>query len=174
VKDASSGACGLLLDQGASDHGPCVSPNGTAGYLHKGANIKGHLSFTQGLCCVAMSVRGEVLLMGSRSRPRPTRLAIKLLEIRMRLGLTQDELVKHLGLEGEFDQERISKFERAKLEPPLHVLCAYADLANLLLDVLVRDDLALPNELPAPSKLSTAPHQYLEPGRHPPRRKNKK
>jgi transcriptional regulator with XRE-family HTH domain len=80
----------------------------------------------------------------------------------MRLGLTQDELVRRLGLEDEFDQERISKFERDKLEPPLHVLCAYADIANLLLDVLVRDDLALPSEIPTPSKISSAPQEYLE------------
>jgi transcriptional regulator with XRE-family HTH domain len=100
--------------------------------------------------------------MGSRSRRRPARLAEKLLEIRRRLGLTQDELVERLGLEDEFDQERVSKFERGKLEPPLHVLCAYADLANLLVDVLVRDDLSLPREIPAISKISSVPHTYLE------------
>jgi transcriptional regulator with XRE-family HTH domain len=111
---------------------------------------------------VAGPVRGEVLLMGSRSRPKPARLAEKLLEIRMKFGLTQNELVKRLGLKGEFDQERISKFERGKLEPPLHVLRAYADLANLLIDVLVRDDLILPKEIPAPSKISSVPQEYLE------------
>jgi len=98
--------------------------------------------------------------MGTRSRPRPARLAGKLLEIRKRLGLTQDELVEQLGLEGEFDQERISKFERGKLEPPLHVLCAYCDLANLILDVLARDDVLLPDEIPARSKLASAPRGY--------------
>jgi transcriptional regulator with XRE-family HTH domain len=100
--------------------------------------------------------------MGSRSRPKPARLAGKLLEIRRKLGLTQNELVRKLDLEGEFDQERISKFERAKLEPPLHVLRAYADLANLLIDVLVRDDLSLPKEIPAHSKISSVPREYLE------------
>jgi transcriptional regulator with XRE-family HTH domain len=35
------------------------------------------------------------------------------------LGLTQGELVERLGLEEEFDQERISKFERGKLKPPM-------------------------------------------------------
>lgn len=100
--------------------------------------------------------------MGTRSRPRPARLAEKLLEIRKRLGLTQDELVERLGLEGEFDQERISKFERGKLEPPLHVLCAYCDLANLILDVLARDDVSLPKKIPARSKLSSVPREYAD------------
>jgi transcriptional regulator with XRE-family HTH domain len=101
--------------------------------------------------------------MGTNRRPTPARLAGKLLEIRKRLGLTQDELVERLGLEEEFDQERISKFERGKLEPPLHVLCAYADLANVLLDVLARDGLPLPNEIPARSKIYSVPREYTSP-----------
>jgi transcriptional regulator with XRE-family HTH domain len=100
--------------------------------------------------------------MGTNRRPKPARLAGKLLEIRKRLGLTQDELVEKLGLEDEFDQERISKFERGKLEPPLHVLCAYADVANVLLDVLARDDLSLPREIPARSKVSSVPRKYVQ------------
>ncbi|HEV7375251.1 MAG TPA: helix-turn-helix transcriptional regulator [Pyrinomonadaceae bacterium] len=100
--------------------------------------------------------------MGTNRRPKPARLAEKLLEIRKRLGLTQDELVERLGLEEEFDQERISKFERGKLEPPLHVLCAYADIANILLDVLARDNLPLPREIPARSRVSSIPRRYVE------------
>lgn len=103
--------------------------------------------------------------MGTNRRPKPALLAGKLLEIRKRLGLTQDELVERLGLEDEFDQERVSKFERGKLEPPLHVLCAYADVANVLLDVLARDGLSLPREIPARSKVSSAPREYIEPGK---------
>lgn len=112
--------------------------------------------------------------MGTRSRRRPVRLAGKLLEIRKRLGLTQDELVERLGLESEFDQERISKFERGKLEPPLHVLCAYCDLANLILDVLARDDVPLPDEIPARSKLSSAPREYAGPAGDGPTRGRKR
>lgn len=100
--------------------------------------------------------------MGTNRRPTPARLAGKLLEIRKRLGLTQDELVERLGLEEEFDQERISKFERGRLEPPLHVLCAYADIANVLLDVLARDDLSLPREIPAGSKAASVPREYVK------------
>jgi transcriptional regulator with XRE-family HTH domain len=94
--------------------------------------------------------------MGTHKRRKPARLAEKLLEIREKIdgGLSQNELVRRLGLEGEFDQERVSKFERGDREPPLHVLCAYADLANVTLDVLARDTLDLPARLPAPIKSS--------------------
>jgi transcriptional regulator with XRE-family HTH domain len=86
--------------------------------------------------------------MGSR-RPKTPRLAEKLLEIRQKLGLSQNEMVRRLGLEDEFDQERVSKYERAVLEPPLSVLCAYADAANLYIDALARPDRDLPVEIPA-------------------------
>lgn len=89
--------------------------------------------------------------MGSR-RPKTPRLAAKLLEVRQKLGLSQNEMVRRLGLEDEFDQERVSKYERAVLEPPLTVLCAYADAANLYIDALARPDRDLPNEIPAPTR----------------------
>lgn len=86
--------------------------------------------------------------MGSR-RPKTPRLAEKLLEIRQKLGLSQNEMVRRLGLEDEFDQERVSKYERAVLEPPLSVLCAYADAANIYIDALARPTRDLPDEVPA-------------------------
>jgi transcriptional regulator with XRE-family HTH domain len=91
--------------------------------------------------------------MGS-NRPRPARLAEKLLDIRQKLdgGISQNQLIKRLNLEDEIGQDRISKFERGVLEPPLHVLCAYADTANVFLEVIVKDDLELPEILPAPMK----------------------
>lgn len=91
--------------------------------------------------------------MGS-PRPRPARLAEKLLAIRSGLkgGLSQGEMIKHLGLEDLMDRERISKYERNIIEPPLPVLCAYADAANVWLDVLVRDELDLPEKFPGIKK----------------------
>lgn len=88
--------------------------------------------------------------MGSARRPRPKRLAEKLLAIRNRLdgGLSQNELIRRLGMEGELERERISKFERGVLEPPLHILCAYSDLANIYLEFIVRDEFDLPDKLP--------------------------
>lgn len=90
--------------------------------------------------------------MGSASRPKPDRLAAKLLEIRQSLGLSQNGMARHLGLSQELEQERISKYERGILEPPLHVLCAYAEVVNVYLEVLAKDDLDLPEELPAKKK----------------------
>ena len=91
-------------------------------------------------------------------RPKTPRLGEKLRQIRKTIdgGLTQNELVERLGLDKEFDQERISKYERGVLEPPLHVLVAYCDLAQIPLDVLARPEHDLPARLPAKTKASEA------------------
>ena len=89
--------------------------------------------------------------MGKASRRKPARLAEKLLDIRLRLGLSQNQIIKRLGLEDELEQQYISKFEHAVIEPALHVLCAYADLANVSLDSLARDNLELPKVISASS-----------------------
>src|SRR3712207_894716 len=90
--------------------------------------------------------------MGSSSRPKPARLAEKLLEIRQSLDLSQNGMARRLGLSQELEQERISKYERGILEPPLHVLCAYAEAANVYLEVLAKDDLDLPEDIPSKKK----------------------
>jgi transcriptional regulator with XRE-family HTH domain len=90
--------------------------------------------------------------MGKSARPRPARLAEKLLTIRQKLGLSQNGMIRRLGLEDVLDQQYISKYERAALEPPLFVLCAYADVSNVTLDCLARDSLDLPAEIPARKK----------------------
>jgi transcriptional regulator with XRE-family HTH domain len=92
--------------------------------------------------------------MGKKSRPKPARLAGKLLTIRKKLELSQNEMIRRLGLEDVIDQQYISKYERSALEPPLFVLCAYADVANVTLDCLARDSLDLPSKLPARTKSS--------------------
>lgn len=88
----------------------------------------------------------------NHKRKRPTRLAEKLLEIRSKLHLSQGGMLRQLGLEDEMERDYISKFERGVLEPPLHVLCAYGEAANVFLDVLVKDELNLPETLPAKTK----------------------
>jgi transcriptional regulator with XRE-family HTH domain len=85
-------------------------------------------------------------------RKRPAKLAEKLLEIRTKLQMSQGGMLKYLGLEDEMERDYVSKWERGVLEPPLHVLCAYADAANVFLDVLARDALGLPDRLPANPK----------------------
>lgn len=92
--------------------------------------------------------------MGSAKRPRPERLAEKLLTIRNKIdgGLSQNEMIRKLGLEDDLIQERISKYERGILDPPWYVVCAYADVANVWLEVLVKDDLDLPEQVPSLKK----------------------
>lgn len=82
--------------------------------------------------------------MGHGARPRPKKLAEKLKKIRVDLNVSQGALVKSLGLEGDIRRERISKYERGVLEPPLYILSRYAKLAEVSLDVLAEDELDLP------------------------------
>lgn len=86
--------------------------------------------------------------MGKRARPKQERLAEKLLQVRLALGLSQSGMLRHLGFEGEMVAARISEFELGKNEPPLKVLLRYARVAGVYLDVLVDDELDLPDKLP--------------------------
>jgi transcriptional regulator with XRE-family HTH domain len=90
--------------------------------------------------------------MAKASRKRPARLSAKLLEIRLKLGLSQNGMIRRLGLADELEQDYVSKFERGVLVPPLHVLLAYAEAANVWVEVLIKDPLDLPEELPSPVK----------------------
>jgi transcriptional regulator with XRE-family HTH domain len=86
--------------------------------------------------------------MGS-ARPRPARLAGKLLQIRNALGLSQTEIFRRLGVEDVTDYTSISKYELDKNEPPLSVLLQYAHIAGVHMEALVDDELDLPEKLPA-------------------------
>jgi len=90
--------------------------------------------------------------MGSASRPKPTRLAEKLFYIRTALGLSQNELLRHLGLAEDLFRSSVSKYELGTREPPLPVLLAYARVAGVWVDVLIDDDLDLPTMLPSKTK----------------------
>ena len=87
--------------------------------------------------------------MGKQTRKRPERLPEKLLTIRQKLGLSQNEMVRRMGLDGEIERDYISKFERGTLEPTLWVLLQYARAANVYVDVLIDNDFDLPENLPA-------------------------
>jgi transcriptional regulator with XRE-family HTH domain len=87
--------------------------------------------------------------MAKASRKKPERLAEKLLEIRQKLGLSQNGLIRHLGLIEELEQDYVSKFERGVLVPPLHVLLAYAEAANVWVEALIKDSVDLPEVLPS-------------------------
>jgi transcriptional regulator with XRE-family HTH domain len=90
--------------------------------------------------------------MGKRARMKQKHLAGKLLQIRNALGLSQAELLRRLGFEDQLDYRRISEYELGKNEPPLRVLLEYARLVGLSTDVLIDDELDLPNKLPGKAK----------------------
>src|SRR5947209_6784505 len=94
---------------------------------------------------------GRKLLMGS-ARERPARLAEKLLQIRTVLGLSQNGMLRHLGLDQKSYRHYISNYETGKREPTLLVLLEYARAANVYVEALIDDELDLPDRLPSPTK----------------------
>jgi len=87
--------------------------------------------------------------MGRSRRPRPTRLAAKLRQIRTALGLTQQQMFERLGdAETSLYRGHVGEYETGKRVPPLPVLLQYARVAGVYVDVLIDDDLDLPERLP--------------------------
>jgi transcriptional regulator with XRE-family HTH domain len=77
-------------------------------------------------------------------RPTPKKLAQKLAQIRMNLGLSQAELVRALNYtESPLRASQISNFEQGKREPVLMIILAYAKLARISTDVLIDDTVDL-------------------------------
>jgi transcriptional regulator with XRE-family HTH domain len=91
-------------------------------------------------------------LMGKAVRERPARLAEKLLHIREALGLSQNGLIRQMGLADKIIQADISTYELDQREPPLKILLAYAQAANIYIEALIDDDIDLPERLPASPK----------------------
>ncbi len=77
------------------------------------------------------------------SRPRPKRLAKKLLQIRLSLAMSQGEMVKRLGVQDLIHYTTISKYELDKNEPPLAILLAYARLAGIPVERIIDDEVEL-------------------------------
>lgn len=96
--------------------------------------------------------------MGS-IRPRPERLAVKLRQIRLALGLTQSEMLKRLGVEDQIDSARISGYESGLREPPLTILLQYARAAGVHVEDLIDDELDLPEKLPGTIRHKGIKHQ---------------
>ena len=100
--------------------------------------------------------------MGLKSRVIPKELPGKLKFIRNHFNLTLEELSNKIEKElkglGYPDMRvytgGITEFEQGKREPQLPVLLAYAQIANIYVDVLINDDLEMPEKLPASRKKS--------------------
>jgi transcriptional regulator with XRE-family HTH domain len=90
--------------------------------------------------------------MGTKPRTKPKRLAEKLLKIRVALGISQPEIVKRLGVEGEITFKQISKYETGLREPTLLILLQYARIAGVSMESLADDKLDLPDKLPSKAK----------------------
>lgn len=93
--------------------------------------------------------------MGKAARRRPARLSEKLVAIRTAFGLSQNGMVRRLGLEGELLREDVSRFERGiGGEPPLNILLRYARVISTtgkgeFLEALIDDEIDLPEKMPA-------------------------
>jgi DNA-binding XRE family transcriptional regulator len=81
--------------------------------------------------------------MAKAARQRPAKLAEKLKQIRIHLEFSQDEMLKALGLSEKSNRSLISGFELGTKEPSLITLISYADLVNLTVDAIVRDNVEL-------------------------------
>jgi transcriptional regulator with XRE-family HTH domain len=83
---------------------------------------------------------------------KPERLAEKLLQIRLSLGLSQDGMLERLGLADVYFRSRISAYELGSREPHLLVVLKYARCVGISTDVLIDDEMELPERLLSDSR----------------------
>lgn len=92
--------------------------------------------------------------MGGAKRIRPDRLGEKLLAIRNHFECSLAQMADRLSNDRfKVNRTDISRYELAKREPPLPVLLRYARLTGLTIDILVDDEIDLPERILAPKKL---------------------
>lgn len=85
--------------------------------------------------------------MGRSHRPRPARLGEKLRQIRVSLGFTLERMIERLDYkDSPIYPTNISAMERGEREPPLLLLLAYARLVRVSTDILIDDELNLPEK----------------------------
>ena len=99
--------------------------------------------------------------MGKKPRPMPERLATKLRQIRVSLGLSQTEMLRRLGLEEVMHYGRISEYETGAREPSLMTVLEYARVAGVHMEALIDDELDLPEELPGSVKYHEIERAYI-------------
>lgn len=90
--------------------------------------------------------------MGKAPSYKPARLGEKVVEIRRQLGLSQNGLIRYLGLSDELFQGDISAYELGNRVPDLRTLLLLSRAAGVFVDVLIDDSLNLPEKLPANPK----------------------
>jgi transcriptional regulator with XRE-family HTH domain len=88
----------------------------------------------------------------ARTKLRKPILAEKLLHIRTSMGLSQNQMIRKMGLQEELLREEVSDFERNRRVPSLDVVLQYARAANVSVEALIDDELSLPQTLPASPK----------------------
>jgi len=70
-----------------------------------------------------------------------------LLQIRLALGLSQDGMLRRLGLDDVYLRSRISAYELGNREPHLWVVLKYARSVGISTDVLIDDEMDLPERI---------------------------
>ena len=87
--------------------------------------------------------------MGRSRQPRPERLSEKLRTIRLRLGLSQPQLYERLkDVNAQLYVGYIGSFETGEKVPSLQVVLKYARIAGIAMELIVDDQLDLPERLP--------------------------
>lgn len=86
--------------------------------------------------------------MPSKPQYRLKHLGPKLLQIRKALGLSQAQMLRHLGADPSIQTARISEYESGAREPSLRILLAYGRVAQVHLESLIDDEATLPDSIP--------------------------
>jgi transcriptional regulator with XRE-family HTH domain len=86
--------------------------------------------------------------MPSKPQYRLKHLGPKLLQIRKALGLSQAQMLRHLGADPSIQTARISEYESGAREPSLRILLAYGRVAQVHLESLIDDEATLPDNIP--------------------------
>lgn len=93
-------------------------------------------------------------------RIRPRRLGEKLRQLRLALALSQSEMLRRLDAEELVALSQISQYETGHREPPLQILLRYARAASVPTEVLIDDELDLPEALPGPTDHEAIKRQF--------------
>jgi|ERR1700749_1012111 len=101
--------------------------------------------------------------MGRTPRMRPKRLPQKLRQIRERLGLSQNGLIRQMGFEEVLVQASISGYESGTREPPLPVLLRYSEVSGVWLNSIIDDGMDIPERLPCRQMSEGIPRKQSAP-----------